>query len=89
MTDKEYMMDILDTEKWVTVNMAYALNEASCESLYKEYFAIFKNISKATKDVFDMAYGLGYYNLEKEDNKKIKSNIKTLSQELDSLSDTK
>ncbi len=85
MTDKEYMMDTLDTLKSLSVNMTYALNEASCDKLYKEYLKMFENINKETKEVFDLAYKLGYYTLEKEANTKIKASIKTLNQELESL----
>ncbi len=87
MSDKEYMMDILDTEKHMSVNMTYAMNEASCEYLYKKYFDMFKNINKATKEVFDLAYQKGFYTLEEEEKKKIKSAVKTLSQELDACAD--
>ena len=87
MTDKEYIMDTLDTLKALSVNMTYAMNEASCEKLYKEYFNMFKDINKETKEVFDLAYKLGYYTLEAEDEKKIKSTVKTLSQELDSCNE--
>lgn len=88
MSDKEYMMDILDTEKYISVNMTYALNEASCEYLYKKYFDMFKEINKSAKEVFDIAYEKGFYKLEKEEQKKIDSAIKTLSQDLDSCSDS-
>ncbi len=89
MSDKEYIMDTLDTLKSLSVNMTYALNEASCDKLYKEYLEMFKAINKETKEVFDLAYKLGYYTLEAEDEKKIKSSLKTLSQELESCCDTK
>ena len=87
MSDKEYLMDTLDTLKCLSVNMTYAMNEASCDKIYKEYLSMFKEINKETKEVFDLAYKLGYYTLESEDEKKIKSAIKTLSQELESSSE--
>lgn len=86
MSDKEYIMDILDTEKSMSVNMTYALNEASCNNLYKNYFKMFEKINKKVKELFYLSYNLGYYKLEKEETKKIKSNIKTLSQDLESCS---
>ncbi len=89
MTEKEYTMDILDTLKSLSVNMTYALNEASCEKLYKEYFKMFEQINKYTKEVFDLAYKKGFYQLEEEESKKVKSAIKTLSQELESCNSEK
>jgi len=82
MTDKEYMMDMLDTEKFISVNMTYALNEASCDKLYKKYFDMFKNINESAKKIFDLAYVKNFYTLEEEESKKIKSALKTLSQDL-------
>lgn len=79
MTDKEYMLDILDTEKYISVNMTYALNEASCEKLYKKYFEMFKKINESAKEIFDLAYSKNYYKLESADTKKIKSTYNTLS----------
>ena len=87
MSDKEYIMDTLDTLKCLSVNMTYVMNEASCDKIYKEYLSMFKEINKETKEVFDLAYKLGYYTLESEEEKKIKSAIKTLSQELESCSE--
>lgn len=84
MSDKEYIMDILDTLKFLSVNMVYALNEASCDKLYKKYFDMFKEINKKAKETFDIAYNLNYYKLEKAEDKKIKSSLKTLSQDLES-----
>ncbi len=83
MNDKEYIMDILDTEKSMSVNMTYALNEASCDKLYKEYFKMFENINKSAKEVFNIAYKKGYYELEEDTNTKINKAIKTLTEELE------
>ena len=87
MNDKEYIMDILESEKNLSVNMTFALNEASCDRLYKSYLKMFENINKKVKEIFDLSYKLGFYKLEKEEGKKIKSTIKTLTQELSSSSD--
>ena len=84
--DKEYIMDILESEKNLSVNMTYALNEASCDKLYKSYLKMFENINKKVKEIFDLSYKLGFYKLEKEEGKKIKSTIKTLTQDLNSSS---
>ena len=82
MTDKEFLMDVLEMEKNMAVNMTYALNEASCDSLYKELFKMFEAISKTTKDLFTLAYDAGYYTLEEETKSKIEKAITSLDQEL-------
>lgn len=82
MNEKEFLIDILETEKCMSVNMIYALNEASCKYLYDRYFKMFKEISKSTKEVFNLLYDKGYYKLEKEDQKKLKDAYDTLSKEI-------
>lgn len=82
MNNKEFMMDILETEKSMSVNMTYALNETSSKHLYDKYFKMFKEINKATKDIFYLAYSKGFYKLEQETPKKINDAYKKLSQEL-------
>ncbi len=82
MTDKEFLMDVLEMEKNMAVNMTYALNEASCDYLYKELFKMFEAISKTTKDLFTLAYDTGYYTLEEETKSKIEKAIASLDQEL-------
>ena len=82
MNDKEFLMDILEMEKNMAVNMTYALNESSNDYLYKEFYKMFEDISKTTKDIFTLAYNLGFYNLEKETKEKIKKAISSLSQDL-------
>lgn len=82
MKDKDYLMDILEMEKNMAVNMVYAMNEASNDSLYKEFKQMFESISKTTKELFTFAYNENYYSLEQEDKTKINKSIKKLSTEL-------
>lgn len=82
MNDKEILMDILEMEKNITVNTTYALNEASCDYLYKEIFKMHEQISKTTKEIFNFAYNEGFYPLEKAEQNKITKAIYNLKQEL-------
>lgn len=82
MTDKEFIMDVLSTEKEIVTNTAYALNEASCDTIYNEFFEIFTDVSNNAKNLFTLAFNLGFYQLEEEKETKIKDAIKTLTQEL-------
>ncbi len=82
MNDKKFLMDILEMEKNMAVNMTYALNEASNDCLYQKLYQMFASISKQAKDIFTLAYDLGYYQLESETKKKINEALNTLNQEL-------
>ncbi len=80
--DKLFLMDILEMEKNMAVNMTYALNEASNDTLYQELLEIFESISRMTKEIFNLAYNKNYYSLTKEDSSKIKDTITNLNNEL-------
>lgn len=51
MNDENYLNDILETEKNMSVNFTYALNEASNETLFNEIYEMFKQI-KELKETF-------------------------------------
>ena len=46
MSDKDYLLEMLTTEKNISVNLVYALNEASNKNIYDLYFKMFKSINK-------------------------------------------
>ncbi len=83
MNDKYYLFDILASEKNMTVNMAISLNEASCDNIYKKYFAMFKDVSKTAKDLYYFAYNNNWYQLENAESTKISEEINKLEDELE------
>ncbi len=82
MTDKEFLLDILETEKNMAVNMTYALNEASNDHLYKELLKMFNQISQNARDLFTLAYELNFYNLEAAAPAQVQKTAQTLTQQL-------
>lgn len=82
MSDREILMDVLETEKNMSVNMTYALNEASHEKLYNELFNMFEEINESAKELFAIAYNLNYYKLKAEKSTNIKTSVQKLSQDL-------
>lgn len=80
MNDKDFLNDILETEKNMSVNFTYALNEASNEELFKEIYNMFQNIKQAQRDIFELAFKKGWYSLEKAETNKINEEYNTLSQ---------
>ncbi|MDD4706073.1 MAG: spore coat protein [Bacilli bacterium] len=82
MEDKYIMMDVLSTEKCLTSNIATALNEASCDTIYKAYYSIFEKLSKEAKEVFNLCYNNGWYTLEEAPRTKITKESDKLNKEL-------
>ena len=56
MESKAMLDDVLQTVKGMVTNYAYALNEASSEFIYQEFFNEFENLSKLAKELYNFAY---------------------------------
>jgi len=82
MSDKDYLLEMLTTEKNISVNLVYALNEASNKDIYDLYFKMFKDINKLTKDIYEECVNKGYYQKNNIQEKKIIDAYNQLSQEL-------
>ena len=67
LNEKDYLTDLLETEKSMVKNYTVALTEASNETLYQIYKEMFKN---------------GWYCLEKVEENKVQEKLTTLNQEL-------
>lgn len=78
MNDENYLNDILETEKNMSVNFTYALNEASNETLFNEIYEMFKQIKEAQRNLFELSFRKGFYALEKAETNKINEEYNTL-----------
>lgn len=78
MNDENYLNDILETEKNISVNFTYALNEASNETLFNEIYEMFKQIKEAQRNLFELSFRKGFYTLEKAETNKINEEYNTL-----------
>ena len=80
MNDRDYLNDILETEKNMSVNMTIALNEASNEKLYEELFDIFKDVKQSQRNLYECMFKNGWYSLEKAEEQKITQTYNKLEQ---------
>lgn len=71
MESKAMLDDILQTVKNMTTNYACALNEASSEFIYKEFLTQFQALSLLAKELFNLAYDLGWKSLTMASTKEI------------------
>lgn len=83
MNDKYMLYDVLETEKNMVVNTSIALNEASCTPIYEKYYEMFESISKASKNLFNLAYNKNWYTLEEATKTKIEQEHSKLTKELE------
>ena len=85
MNDRDFLNDLLQTEKNISVNMTIALNEASNEKLYDELFTIFKDIKQSSRNLYECMFKNGWYQIEKASDDKINQTKNELKQKYDEL----
>lgn len=86
MNDRDYINQILETEKNMSVNFSIALNEASNEKLYDDLFLIFKDVKMAQRDLYNLMFKNGWYSLEKAEQQKIMKKLTDMQTKLGELS---
>lgn len=86
MNERDYLIDILSSEKDITKNMCVALTEASNMKLHSEFLEIFDVVEEIQAEAYELAWNNGWYSLEEAEKTKIKEKEKELQKKLDELS---
>jgi spore coat protein CotF len=71
MNDKDILTDILISEKNMSNSYSIALNEISNDFLYKPLLNIFTETQRVQRDLFELMFSKGWYQLEKAEKNKI------------------
>ena len=83
MNDKDYLNKLLSCLKEMTKNYTISLTEASNEDLYNKYKETFLKLSKLQRDVFELMFRKGWYELECVDINKLNDKFNMLNNETD------
>ena len=86
LNEKDYINSVLSTLKELVKNYAVSLTEASNEILYSKYKTMFDEYSSLQREVYEIMFRFGWYELEKSDNNKINEKYTMLNQEFTKLS---
>ena len=87
LNDRDYLTDILSSEKHMNVDMAIALNEASNDELYEKLYEFSGEIKQAQRKLYNLAFQKGWYTLEEVPQKKIDEKYNSLIKKYDELND--
>lgn len=87
LTDRDYLTSVLELEKNMSNNYSIAMNEASNEDLYEDYFDMFTSIKDMARDIFNIMDNYGWYKLEYVEQDKINKKLECLNKKLDNLED--
>ena len=85
LNDKDYLTAILNLEKMMIKNYAVSLTEASNSSLYNDYYDMFNEISNIQREVYNLMFKKGWYELEEAKDNKIGEKLNTFEQEFKEL----
>ncbi|MCH1625583.1 spore coat protein [Fredinandcohnia quinoae] len=75
MNDRDFLNDMLATEKYMTDAYCTALNEASHEGLYKDIQAIFNETQNCQRELYNLMFKNGWYKLEEENQQKVQQKL--------------
>lgn len=85
LNDKDYLTSLLSDLKDLEKNYTVALTEASNETLYDRIYTMFKKISRMQREVYELMFRNGWYQMEKAEEKKIQEKLDALSTEYNDL----
>lgn len=85
LNDKDYISKLLSCLKEMEKNYVVAMTEASNENLFNKYKNVFNDIVNLQREVYEIMFRNGWYQLEKVENNKINSKLTMFSQELNDL----
>ena len=87
MNDKDYITTMLTIEKAMVKDYATALTEASNNDLYNDYLEMFNDVSTLQRDIYNLMFKKGWYQLEMAQDNKIQEKLNCLTNEISQLND--
>lgn len=71
MNERDFLNDMLATEKYMTDSYTTALHEASHQHLYDDLLSIFTETQQIQRSLFNEMFQKGWYKFEAQDQQKI------------------
>ena len=85
MNDCDYLKSILELEKNMSNNYSIALNEASNDYLYEDYFTLFEDTKDAARELYNLMFQYGWYTIEEAEEQKVNNKISCFETKLEEL----
>jgi spore coat protein CotF len=71
MNERDFLNDVLTTEKYMTHSYSTFLNEASHNSLYQDVLNIFTETQNCQRELYNLMFKKGWYKIEAADQQKL------------------
>ena len=78
MNDKDYITTMLTIEKGMVKDYSVALTEASNTELFNDYNDMFNEITKLQREIYNLMFKKGWYEIEKAEENKITQKLNML-----------
>lgn len=85
MNDKDYITTMLTIEKGMVKDYAVALTEASNTDLYNDYYDMFNEIISLQREIYNLMFKKGWYEIEKAEENKITQKLNSLKESMSEL----
>lgn len=85
MNDRDYLSSVLELEKNISNNYSIALNEASNDYLYEDYFSMLEDCKDMARELYNLMFENGWYILEEVEDKKVNDKINYFKEKLEKL----
>lgn len=79
MNDRDYLNVLLEMEKDISNNISIALNEASNDSLYEQFFNMLQASKNMSRELYNLMFKMGWYSLEASEVQKIQTKYNELT----------
>ncbi len=79
MNDRDFLNDMLATEKYMTQGYSIFLNEASHDALYQELSAIFHETQNCQRELYEVMFRKGWYGFEAAETQKLNQSYQQFS----------
>lgn len=82
MSDKDYLGCILESVKNMSNNYSIAVNEASNDYLYEDYFSMLEDSKDIAREIYNLMFEYGWYTVEEVEENKLNDKITCLENKL-------
>lgn len=79
MSERDFINDILTTEKYMTDAYSTAMNEASCQNIYQDISSIFNETQDCQRNLYNQMFKNGWYSIEAADQQKMQQTYQQFS----------
>ncbi|MDP4170408.1 MAG: spore coat protein [Bacillota bacterium] len=71
MNERDFINDLLSTEKYMTTSYSVAMHEASHDGLFQDIQAIFNETEVCQRDLYNLMFKKGWYKIEPADQQQL------------------